>query len=95
LSLYRDCADFIAGDKLQGQVTEVTLKGNPISRKPLCRLAVIRKLQYLRVLDGTDVSPAEREQSELYALGGVCSRHVSDVSELGDFSIACEQTRCG
>jgi hypothetical protein len=44
---------------------ELVLLNNPCARKPLYRPTSLRKLVTLRVLDGRDVAPDERERADL------------------------------
>ena len=46
-------------------LTELFLSNTPCSRKPLYRPTTLRKLLVLRVLDGRDVAPDERERADL------------------------------
>ena len=44
---------------------ELTLQPNPLSRKNLYRLSVIKRLPQLAVLDSTEVSYDERQRTEI------------------------------
>ena len=48
------------------QVVEIVMAFNPVSRKPLYRPHLIRRLPSVMVIDGKEVFPEERERVELF-----------------------------
>ncbi len=58
--------DFLEVGKLAALpfLKTLTLSGNPVSRKPMYRVEVAKKMDLLQVLDGTPVTQEEKQQAE-------------------------------
>ena len=60
--------DFWQLDKMQDMdlLQELTLNLNPLAKKPLFRSTVVKRFTTLRILDGIEISSAEREKNETH-----------------------------